>query len=84
MAAFFQQFISSDITVGLSQISSAIINSIVISSFTEYIIPEKINGKIFSINGNFVANVNQGFIKGLSPGIYFLQSNKRNIKIIVN
>jgi hypothetical protein len=84
MAAFFQQFITSEITVGLNTILPHENNSILIPSFTEYTIPEKMNGKIFSINGNFVANVNQGFIKGLSPGIYFLQSNKTNIKIIVN
>ena len=84
MAAFFQQFITSDFTVGLDKVLPAKNNCISISPFTEYTLTDKMDGKLFSINGNFIANVYQGFIKGLSPGIYFLKSNKTSIKIIVN
>ena len=84
MAVFFQQFISTESPVILNQIISENTVNILIPANTEYLIPDKLNAKLFSLNGSYIMNVVEGKLNPLQPGIYFLQSPKINIKIIVN
>jgi len=83
MASFFQQFITSDFTVGLRKTSTPNKFNLFIPAYTDYVLPEKIDGKIFTLTGTYIMNVYQGIISTLLPGIYLLKTNTSNIKLIV-
>ena len=83
MANFFQQFITVDIPLIINPINSENQKNYLVPAFSEYQLPNLLNGNLYSINGQLIATVLQGKIYSQLPGIYILKTKSTINKIIV-